>query len=302
MLFRLDQSRGKAFAEDVVAASVDRVEGAGVLAVEIAHAGREVRLWRLDDEVVVVAHQAASVEAPAVPARHAAKLVEEDAAIVVVQEAELLVVAARGDVVPRAGCEIATGARHASTVARSGVGRNRGEPLGTGLLQPRHVPGTSRGSSGRMGQRSVLRVSQIAPGEALRASASRSTTLRPRWPHWPRRFGQCAVPGTGRGSCGPWHFGLRAVPGTGPGLVGHVASGLPRRGRARGGDLAVRLARLDRPAYVTTPRPANARGAGATGSSRARGGECAGTAFPCALSRGNGPHHRRAPRPRSAPR
>jgi len=44
MLFRLDQSRGKALAEDVVAAAVDRVEGASVLAVEIAHAGREVRL------------------------------------------------------------------------------------------------------------------------------------------------------------------------------------------------------------------------------------------------------------------
>src|SRR6266542_3207223 len=118
MLLRLAQSRGKALAEDVVAASVDRVEGAGVLAVEIAHAGREIRLWRLDDEVVVVAHQAASVEAPAVPERHEAKLEEEGAAVVIVQEAELLVVAARRDVVPRAGCEIATGDAAASRSAQ----------------------------------------------------------------------------------------------------------------------------------------------------------------------------------------
>src|SRR5438270_6638420 len=52
MLVGLDQARGEAFAEDVVAASVEGVEGAGVFAVEIAHAGREVRLPRLDDEVV----------------------------------------------------------------------------------------------------------------------------------------------------------------------------------------------------------------------------------------------------------
>jgi hypothetical protein len=232
MLFRLDQSRGKAFAEDVVAASVDRVEGAGVLAVEIAHAGREVRLWRLYDEVVVIAHQAAGVEAPAVPARHASELVEEDAAIVVVQEAELLVVATRGDVVPRAGCEIATGARHASTVALSGVWRNRGELLGTGLLQPRHVPGTSRGSSGRIGQGSVLRVCHIAPGRAFHASASEIH----------HAASASAVLATAfRAVCGArhwswllwsWHFGPRAVPGTGPGAIGRVTSRLLRKGRA----------------------------------------------------------------------
>jgi hypothetical protein len=119
MLIGFDQSRREALAEDVVAASVERVEGAGVLAVEIAHPGGEIRLRGLDDEVVVVAHQAAGVEAPAVPPRHAAQLVEEDAPVVVVHEAQLLVVPTRRHVVPGAGGEVAAGSRHPATVAAS---------------------------------------------------------------------------------------------------------------------------------------------------------------------------------------
>src|SRR6266540_606418 len=195
MLFRLDQSRGKALAEDVVAASVDRVEGAGVLAVEIAHAGREIRLWRLDDEVVVVAHQAASVEAPAVPARHAAKLVEEDAAVVVVQEAELLVVAARGDVVPRAGCEMATG-----------------------RVLMRLPPGPSVAVHvGRIVQVRVARIGHV------RCQAPAVAVL-------PRRFEPRAVPGTGRGSCGPGTSGR--VRCQAPDLAALAVSLRDSRGRA----------------------------------------------------------------------
>ena len=74
-------------------------------------------MQRFDDEVVVIAHQAARVEAPAVPSRDAAQLMEEDAAVVVVEEAQLFVVAARRDVVPGAGGEIALGAGHGATVA-----------------------------------------------------------------------------------------------------------------------------------------------------------------------------------------
>jgi hypothetical protein len=150
MLLGLDEARGEALPENVVAAAVEGVEGAGVLAVEVAHALREVRLGRLDEEVVVVAEQAAGVEAPSIPADHAAQLVEEDAAVVVVEEAELLVVAARGDVVPRTGSQIAAWAGHVSTVASSGACAGGARGISTELLRLRHgwpcprapVPGT----------------------------------------------------------------------------------------------------------------------------------------------------------------
>src|SRR3954469_6502902 len=54
LLVALDGLRGKTLAEDVVAAAVERVEGACVLSVQVAHAGGQVRLQRLDDEVVVL--------------------------------------------------------------------------------------------------------------------------------------------------------------------------------------------------------------------------------------------------------
>jgi hypothetical protein len=150
LLLALDRLRVETLAEDVVAAPVDGVEGARVLAVEIPHALGEVRLGRLDDQVVVRAHQAPRVEAPPVAADDAAQLVQEDAAVVVVEEAEPLVVAARRDVVPRAGGEIAASSRHASTVARRERRICGRDELGTRLLRPRHVPGTRRGPKGRV--------------------------------------------------------------------------------------------------------------------------------------------------------
>ena len=50
------------------------------------------------------------------------------------------------------------------------------------------------------------------------------------------------------------------------------------------------------------PRRASARGAGGTGSSRVPAAACAGTACPCAWSRGSGRPRRRARRPRAGPR
>jgi hypothetical protein len=54
LLVGLDELGEEALAEDVVAAAVQRVERARVLAVEISHPSREVCVQRLDDEVVVV--------------------------------------------------------------------------------------------------------------------------------------------------------------------------------------------------------------------------------------------------------
>jgi hypothetical protein len=70
LLLGLDHPRPEALAEDVVLGAVPCVEGFGVLAVEVAHPVREVGGGRLDEQVVVVAHEAPDVEAPAVPPLH----------------------------------------------------------------------------------------------------------------------------------------------------------------------------------------------------------------------------------------
>jgi hypothetical protein len=53
VLVALDRFRIETLAEDVVAPPVDGVERTRVLAVEVAHPVGEVRLGRLDDEVVM---------------------------------------------------------------------------------------------------------------------------------------------------------------------------------------------------------------------------------------------------------
>ena len=51
LLLRFDHPRPEPLAEDVVLAAVPLVEGAGVLAVQVAHAVGEVRKRGLDEEV-----------------------------------------------------------------------------------------------------------------------------------------------------------------------------------------------------------------------------------------------------------
>jgi hypothetical protein len=87
----------------VVAAAVPLIERTRVLAVEVAHAVRKIRKRRLDDEVVVVAHQAARVHLPAVPAHDATQNVDERVAILVVEHDRGAVVAARRYVIVGAG-------------------------------------------------------------------------------------------------------------------------------------------------------------------------------------------------------
>ena len=72
LLVALDRLRVETLAEYVVAPAVDGVERAGVLAVEVAHSLGEIRLRRLDDEVVVRAEQRPRMEPPAVSADDAA--------------------------------------------------------------------------------------------------------------------------------------------------------------------------------------------------------------------------------------
>jgi len=112
LLLRFDQLCPEASAKDMVAAAVPFVEGARVGAVQVAHAVREVRDRRLDDQVVVVPQQAADMGPPVVAALHAPQDVHEDHAVPVVQHDRSLVVTARRDVVVRAGGEVSMWATH----------------------------------------------------------------------------------------------------------------------------------------------------------------------------------------------
>ena len=99
LLVGLDQDCVVAATEQVVLASVAVVESPGVGAVEVAHAGGQVRLGGLDDEVVVVSHQAPGVDAPVIAVLHAAKEVDEGGTVAVIGGDWPPVVAASRDVV-----------------------------------------------------------------------------------------------------------------------------------------------------------------------------------------------------------
>jgi hypothetical protein len=124
LLLGLDHPRPEALAEDVVLAAVPCVEGFGVLAVEVAHPVREVGGGRLDEQVVVVAHEAPDVEAPAVPPLHPPQDVDEGGAIVGVAEDGRVVVPLCPDVVVGARREIAVWPSHPSD-GSPGRRRNR---------------------------------------------------------------------------------------------------------------------------------------------------------------------------------
>jgi len=87
----------------VVAPPVAAVEAARVVAVEVAHPEIQVCLAGLDDEVVVVPHQAVAVDPPAVASRDTREEVQEDEAVLCVVVDEHAAVAARRDVVVRPG-------------------------------------------------------------------------------------------------------------------------------------------------------------------------------------------------------
>jgi hypothetical protein len=65
VLLVLDQRRCEAALEEAAAPAVALVEAPRVRAVEQVHAGGQLLARRLDEEVVVVVHEAAGVEPPA---------------------------------------------------------------------------------------------------------------------------------------------------------------------------------------------------------------------------------------------
>jgi hypothetical protein len=126
LVLGFDHLRPEPLPEDVVLSAMALVEGPGVLAVQVAHSVREVRERGFDEQVVVVAEQAAGVEPPAVPAPDAPQDLEKDRAVPVIQENRRVVVPLRADVVVRPGGEITVRTSHPG--GRS-AGRRVGMPF-----------------------------------------------------------------------------------------------------------------------------------------------------------------------------
>jgi len=158
LVVRLDHLRPVAAAEDVILPLVALVEGPGVATVQVPHSLVEVRQRGLDEQVVVVPHQAAHVSAPAVAPFDPAQDVEEDDPISIVHDDRRVVVAADPDVVVRAGFEVTEGTPHRSKVAP----RNPGDPRCDAFTSPPtrscYVPGT------RLGRTEHCLGGRVSPG------------------------------------------------------------------------------------------------------------------------------------------
>jgi hypothetical protein len=118
MFVALDDPGGEAVAEEVAAALVAAVEALRVDAVQTLHALGEAAELRLDDDVVVVRHQAEDVAAPLVTRDHVGEEAQEEAAFVVVQEDRGTGYSTHRHVVDAGIRELAPRApRHAATLA-----------------------------------------------------------------------------------------------------------------------------------------------------------------------------------------
>jgi hypothetical protein len=141
----LDQRRPVAPAEKVVLPSVPFVEGSRVGPVQVPHALVEVGQGRLDEQVVVVPHQAPDVHPPPVAPLDSPQNVDEDDPVVVVEHDRPVVVPACPDVVGGAGEDDAMRPSHPAKLAAAEPVFGPRERFGPRLSQTRHVPGTRPG-------------------------------------------------------------------------------------------------------------------------------------------------------------
>jgi hypothetical protein len=117
--------RPKPALEDVAAAPVPFVEELRVAAVEAVHAGGELGRGRLDDEVVVGAHQAVGLDAPVELARADRQQVEEVDPVDVVAEDRRVLDPVRRDVEVPVREAASEEARHLSPTVARAAGRVR---------------------------------------------------------------------------------------------------------------------------------------------------------------------------------
>jgi len=188
-----DELRREAFAENVVAAPATLVEATRVATVEVAHPVGEVRLGCLDDEVVVRAEEAVSVDSPGVAADDTVEELEEETAVLVIPEDEGAAVPSCGDVVVRACLLVAQRSGHRGDASgRSAVdgrgGGNRGT-IFTPTSRARHE--TGRISQAPFGLAGPSEISCLPDGWPDPGCHDRGALLRR------------PVPGIGQGREGP---------------------------------------------------------------------------------------------------
>jgi hypothetical protein len=120
VLLGVDHPRGVPIPEEVSPAAVAGVEPLRVHAVQALHPERQLRDGRLDDEVVVVRHQAERVEPPAEPLGALGEQAEEGDPVEVVAEDRGLVDAVGRDVEDPVGELHTQDARHPCDGSRVG--------------------------------------------------------------------------------------------------------------------------------------------------------------------------------------
>jgi co-chaperonin GroES (HSP10) len=108
----LDRAAPEAFTEEMSPPEVASVEALGIAPVQLLEAGRQLGDGRLDDQVVVVRHQAERMEAPVMLPDDEVQQPEEDAAVVVVAVDRDPSGTARGDVEVAVGEDVAGAACH----------------------------------------------------------------------------------------------------------------------------------------------------------------------------------------------
>ena len=113
----LDQDRLVPALEQVAVPTVAFVEELGVNAVYLPHADRKVPVGGLDEEMIMVGHEALGVADPVVALVDVLKGVQKVQAILVILENRLFLVAAGRDVIHCAGVFDTKGTRHAARIA-----------------------------------------------------------------------------------------------------------------------------------------------------------------------------------------
>lgn len=121
MRVALDQLVVKAALEEVSTVVVAPVESFRIHAVQPVHTTRDVCLRRLDQQVIVIRHQAIRMAHPSEEVDHLLNQLNEPEPVAGVDEDLLLAVSARCDVIRSAVSLKARRAGHLPTVAAAGV-------------------------------------------------------------------------------------------------------------------------------------------------------------------------------------
>ena len=112
----VDELRAESALQDVSASIVGPIEPLCVYPVQLPHRSGEVALRRLQQHVIVIAHQAVGVATHAIARDHRGQDDQEERAVCIVLEDGLPVIAPRGDVIDTTGERQPERSRHSATL------------------------------------------------------------------------------------------------------------------------------------------------------------------------------------------